>query len=281
MKESYTYKPVRFFVSAILATWVMWFIAAYFSYRTDAISGILYSVFELAGLFPPFIAAMWMIFRSGSKELKKNFYERLLHLKTIKPSTIPVIFLLMPMAVVISVFISRLFFGQSMDQFKFANMAHQAAGLVPVAVMFFSAPLLEELGWKGYGMDSLRGKRTFFKATLIFAVLWALWHIPLFFINNYYHNTLLRTNPIFALNFIISVFPGAFIINWLWYKNKGSILTAILFHTVTNFQGVLQMGQTAKCIETVVMIIFTAIIIVYDKRIFFGEFSPQIGYYGS
>ena len=278
MKGSYTYKPVQFFLIAILITWTSWFIAAYFSYQQGGGSSGLFAMLELSGLFGPFAATIWMIFSSKNKELKQNFHERLLNLKLIKPSSIPMIFLIMPLAVIVSVLISCLFFGQSLGQLRIVKTA--PVGLIPVPVMFFGAALLEELGWKGYGVDSLRGKRTFFTATLIYAVLWISWHIPLFFINNYYHSTLIRTNPLFALNFIVSVLPAAFIINWLWYKNSGSIMTAILFHAVANFQGILQMGQIAKCIETVVLIIIAIFVVIFNKKMFFERFSPQIGYFG-
>lgn len=277
IKEPYRYKPVQFFLMAILITWTMWFTAAYLSYRQDSWVSRLFSMFEILGLFGPIAAALWMIVTSNSKGLRRNFYEKLLDVRSIKPSSIPAIILIMPMAVIISVIISHLFFGQSLGQLKIVKMA--PSGLVPIPVMFFGAAILEELGWKGYGMDSLRGERTFFTATIIYAILWVLWHIPLFFINNYYHNTLIRTNPLFALNFIISVIPAAFIINWLWYKNKGSILTAILFHAVANFQGILQMGQVAKCIETIVLIIIAAIIVSSNRSIFFRKFKPEIWNY--
>ncbi len=278
MTESYAYKPVQFFFIANLITWTTWLIAAYFSYQQGSGSNRLFSILELAGLFGPVACALWMIFASKSKELKQNFYQRLLNLKLIRLSSIPAIFLIMPLSVVISVLISCLFFGQSLDQLRIVKLA--PGGLIPVPVMFFGAALLEELGWKGYGVDSLRGRRTFSSATLIYATLWVFWHIPLFFINNYYHNTLLRTNPLFALNFIVSVFPAAFIINWLWYKNSGSILTAVFFHAAANFQGILQMGQAAKCIETIVLIVFVIIIVSLNKKMFFEKFPAQIGYFG-
>ncbi len=278
MKGRYIYKPTKFFLIAILTTWTAWFIAAYFSYQQGLAANRLFSMLELAGLFGPFGAALWMIFTSKSGELKQNFYDRLLNLKLIKLSSIPAIFLIMPLAVVVSVLISCLFFGQSLDQIRIVKAA--SSGLIPVPVMFFGAALLEELGWKGYGVDSLRGRRTFFAATFIYAALWVSWHIPLFFINNYYHNTLIRTNPLFAFNFIVSVFPAAFIINWLWYKNSGSIVTAIFFHAVANFQGILQMGQIAKCIETIVLIFIAMIIVILNKKIFFEKFPAQIGYFG-
>jgi hypothetical protein len=146
--------------------------------------------------------------------------------------------------------------------------------------MLFGAALLEELGWKGYGADSLRGKRSFFKATFIFAILWACWHLPLFAINGYYHNLILRANPLFALNFIISVFPVAFIGNWLWYRNKGSVLTVALFHASCNFQGLFHLGQFTECIETIVLIIVAVIIVYLNRKIFLTEFPAKIGHYG-
>ena len=266
MKESYTYKPFQFFLITNLIMWTAWLIAAYFSYQRGGGPGGLISLLEFIGLLSPLVTALWMIFTSNSRELKQNFYDKLLNLKLIKLSSIPAIFLIMPAAVIISVLISNLFFRQSLDQLTIVKIAPYSTGLIPPQLMLFLAPLIEEVGWKGYGVDSLRGKRTFFKATLIYAALWVFWHFPAFFVNNYYQNILLKTNPLFALNFVVSIFPGAIIINWLWYKNRGSILTAVLFHAVINFQGILQMGQIAKCIETVAADLWFAVFPAAGRR---------------
>lgn len=280
MKRSYSYKPVQFFLIANLITWITWLTAAYFSYQPSDESNKLITILEVIGLFAPFGAALWMILTSNSKELKQNFYDRLLNLKLIKLSSIVAIFLIMPATMIISVIISHLFFGQSLDQLTISKAANYTAGLLPVPLMLFGAALIEELGWKGYGVESLRDKHTFFTVTIIYAALWAFWHIPSFFINGYYQNILIRTNPLFALNFMVSVFPVAFIGNWLWYTNRGNIFIAVLFHAVCNFQGILLMGQVAKCIETVMLIIVTTIILSLNKKIFFERFPEQIGYYG-
>jgi membrane protease YdiL (CAAX protease family) len=70
------------------------------------------------------------------------------------------------------------------------------------------------------------------------------------------------------------------IFHWLWYKNRGSILTAILLHGLADFQGMLQMGQIAKCIETVIFFVIAAVVVFYNKKMFFGEFPARIGDYG-
>ena len=235
---------------------------------------------ELIGFFSPFVTALGMLFSSKSTELKSNFHEKLLNLRLIKLWTIPVTILFMPAAAVISIVVSHLFFGQSLGQLAIVKTSPFIAGMMPLQLLSFSAPLFEETGWRSYGVDSLRSSRTFFTATLIFGALWACWHCPLFFVNHYYHNTLLRTNPLFALNFIVSLFPVAIIINWLWYKNKGSILPAVMFHAIANLQWLLQMGQIATCIETVVLIISAMIIVGFNKKMFFENFSAQIGYFG-
>ena len=81
MKGPYTYKPVKFFLIAILATWAAWFLAAYFSYRQGSVAKGAFSIFELAGLFGPFCAALWMFAASGSSDLRQDFCGRLLNFK--------------------------------------------------------------------------------------------------------------------------------------------------------------------------------------------------------
>ncbi len=278
MKENYVYKPVQFYLIVNLIVWVAWLAAAYFSYQGGGQGGWI-SLFLLIGLFGPFLTSLWFIFSSGSRELKQNYFDRLFNLRLIWPVTLLPIVLIVPLAAVLSVWLSNLFFGLPWSQLTLAPGGPFSAGMFSGAVLLLLAPLVEELGWKGYGVDSLRGNRTFLTATLIYGVLWACWHLPTFFINGYYQNMVWRENPLFALNFMISVIPAAILINWLWYKNKGSILTAVLFHFVFDLQGLLQMGQAAKCIETVVLIVL-AVIVVYRHKFFLERFPPRIGDYG-
>ncbi len=278
MKENYVYKPVRFYLIVNLIVWLAWLAAAYFSYQGG--QGGWISLFLLIGLFGPFLTSLWFIFTSGSRELKQNYFERLFNLRLIWPVTLLPIVLILPLSAVLSVWLSNLFFGLPWSQLTLAPGGPFSAGLFSGAVLLLLAPLVEELGWRGYGVDSLRGRRTFLTATLIYGALWACWHLPTFFINGYYQNLVWRENPLFALNFMVSVIPAAVLINWLWYKNKGSILTAVLFHFVFDLQGLLQMGQVAKCIETGVLIVL-AVIVVYRHKFFFAQFAPRIGDYGS
>lgn len=274
------YKPVHFFLLAYLFTWTAWLTAAYFSYQSGGRAAEIISFLEPIGLFGPFVASLWLIFTSRSKELKQDYFRRLWDLRSIKLSTVPAILLTFPVIMALAVVLSHLLWGKPLSQLTIPGTATFTAGLLPIPVMLFGAALMEELGWKGYGVDSLRGKRTFFTATLIFSLLWVSWHLPLFAINGYYHNLILRMNPLFALNFFLSVIPVAFISNWLWYKNKGNILTAALFHAACNFQGLFQLRQATECIETILLLVVVIILVWLDRRTFFGEFPSRIGDYG-
>ena len=275
MLQGYNYKPVRFFLITYLVTWISWFLAAYFSYQKNGES--IYVILMVPGLVAPFGVALWMIMASKSRELKKGFVNKLTNFKFINPSSIPPMLLIMPVCVVLSILISVLF-GQSIGQLKFAEGFSFSVGVVPVLLVLILAASFEELGWRSYAMDSLSSKFNYFMATLIFALLWAFWHLPLFFIKDYYQNEIFRANPWFGINFMVSIIPIAFIISWLCRKNKGSILVAIFFHFFINMgQEALHMEQIAKCIETVLLFVVAAVIIIMNKKMFFEKEQRQNG----
>jgi membrane protease YdiL (CAAX protease family) len=226
----------------------------------------LYSnLFALVGLFGPFTAALIMTQRSHNAALKKDYKDRLLNLRRIRPEYLPAIFLLMPFALLLSTWLS-LFFGRPASQFNFSG------GLATMLPIILVAPPFEELGWRGYGMDSLRSKYNLLKATLIFAIVWAIWHVPLFFANHSYQHGLWTTNVVYVINFFVSVFPAAVLTNWLYYKNDRSIVVAILFHMMLDLTSeAFQTEQLTKCVVTVVLLAISAIVIVTNRQFFLDE----------
>ena len=134
------------------------------------------------------------------------------------------------------------------------------------------APIMEEIGWHGYGVDSLRAYARMLKATLVFGILWSIWHAPLVLVpGSYQHQLAGMANPLYLINFFVSVIPAAIIANWLYYKNRRSVAGAVLVHSMLNAAAVLlNAGQVAKCIATLLYAIVAAAIIVGDRAMF-GE----------
>jgi uncharacterized protein len=269
MDTNFEYKPVRFFLITFLITWVSWFFAAWFSHQ-DGMEG-LQLLFMIPGLLAPFIAVGVMISGMKNKPLRKDFWNRL-SLKKINPRTLPVILLIMPCALFLATAISLLF-GQSVSQFQLSTEFKIMDGQVVLSIIIlFLAPTFEELGWRGYGVDGIRSKFNLLKTTLIFAVVWALWHLPLFFIRGYYQNELWNMGIAYVINFFISILPATILMNWMYYRNDRSITAAILFHFILNLFSVLfQTEQFTKCIITIVLLVISIVIILKDRDLFLAQ----------
>lgn len=120
-------------------------------------------------------------------------------------------------------------------------------------------------------MDSLRQKFNLFQTSFIYALVWGtLWHLPLFFIKDYYQNELWSTNWFYAVNFSLSIIPLSIIMNWLFYRNNRSIIALVLFHFIVNFsQEIFMINNAGKCFETIVLFIVAGIIVTKKKNYFF------------
>jgi membrane protease YdiL (CAAX protease family) len=133
------------------------------------------------------------------------------------------------------------------------------------------AATFEELGWRGYAFDSLQSRFSYFTASLIFSLLWSLWHFPLIFVKDSYQYEIFQTNIWFGVNFFISIIPMGLLISWICAKNGKSILAAILFHLIINLsQEMLNISQTTKCIQTVVLTLIAMGVILWDRELFFS-----------
>jgi len=269
MEKKYKYKPLFFFSMTFLVTYSLWFAGAYLSFQDDK-SG-LYMLLMLPGLMAPFLISLVMILTSKNSDLKKEFVNRLINPRLIQLKVLPVLFLIMPLSVLASIFLS-LPFGGSISQFQFAEGFSFSTGFVPVLLILLLAAGFEELGWRGYAFDSLQSRYNYFKASIIFGILWSLWHFPLIFVNNSYQYEIFHENIWFAVNFFVSVIALGVIISWICIKNRKSIIAAIVFHFIVNMSSeILEITQITKCIQTVVLIVVVVAIIAIDKEMFFSK----------
>jgi uncharacterized protein len=266
MKNPPDYRPVRFFLITFLITWISWFIAAWYS-RRPGMQG-LELLFMLPGLLAPFIAVLIMVSGAKNRGLRRDLWNRL-SLKKIKLRYLPPILLIMPCTLFLATALSLLF-GKPASQFQLSRDYNIMSGEMLLSILIlFLAPTFEELGWRGYGVDSLRSKYNLFKTTLLFTVLWAFWHLPLFFIQGYYQNELWNMGILYVINFFISILPATILMNWMYYKNDRSITAAILFHFILNLFSVLfQTEQFTKCIISI-LLLGIAFVVIFTNKAFF------------
>lgn len=111
-----------------------------------------------------------------------------------------------------------------------------------------------------------------FNLSIIFGLYWAVWHAPLSFINDYYQSNLAESGLIYSLNFAISIIPFVLIMNWLYYKTGRNITLIIIFHITSGlFNETFATHPDSKIIQTVLLLIFSIIIVIKDADLFFKK----------
>jgi len=105
----------------------------------------------------------------------------------------------------------------------------EALVLIPFAIAI-STPVQagEELGWRGFALPRLAQRFGLARASLLLGVVWALWHLPLFFVRDtdtYGQSFVVYTVQVVAISVAIA---------WLWAKTGGGLFLPMLFHAAVN-----------------------------------------------
>ena len=260
--ENYKYKPVLFFVLAYVFTWIFWIPAIFLS---ESISPVL----MLIGLMAPAIVSTIFIMVSGSDALKQDFKNKIIGFYKVKWLNVVWAVIVFAIVIVCSILLS-LPFGQSLAQFSFTEgFSFTGVGIAGAFITITIASIIEEVGWKGYCEDSIGNYMNWFWESMIFGVLWSLWHLPLIFIQGTYQAGLM-VNPLYVINFFVSGIPMGFVITWVYLESDRSILACMIFHFFVNFmQEKIALTPETKCLETIVITVVTIIIIMAKKDMFF------------
>jgi membrane protease YdiL (CAAX protease family) len=268
MYGSHRYRPTLYFVLAFAVTWINGFILAA-QVRQGAEKNMLHLFLAYMG---PLLAALFMMYVFADKPFRADYRRRIYDLRLIDKRYLPFTFLLLPLAMIAAIGIS-IVLGQPAEQLRFAEAFKIFDGEVIFSmVLLVLVPVLEELGWRGYGVDSLANKYNLFITSLIFGALWGLWHLPAFFIEGSYQASLWGQHPIFAINFIVGVIPLAFIMNYLFYRNRRSIALLALFHVMVNYSSeVFEANQISKCIFTLILTAVAVALVLRNREFFFTE----------
>ena len=86
----------------------------------------------------------------------------------------------------------------------------------------------EEIGWRGYALPRLADRFGLGPASVVLGVLWASWHLPLFFIPA--ADTLGQSFPLYLLQ----VTALSVAMAWLYWRTGGSLLLVMLLHAAVN-----------------------------------------------
>ncbi len=104
------------------------------------------------------------------------------------------------------------------------------AWYVIVIAIVLSTPVQagEEIGWRGYALPRLAARFGFARASVLLGLIWACWHLPLFFLPG--ADTYGQFFPIWVLG--LTALSVA--IAWLYAHTNGSLLLTMLMHSAVN-----------------------------------------------
>jgi membrane protease YdiL (CAAX protease family) len=131
----------------------------------------------------------------------------------------------------------------------------------------FQGPLAEELGWRGFLLPRLLNKYSPLAASVILGLVWAAWHIDVFFSPT--STIALFTASAVALSILMTV---------LFLHTRGSVLLAIVMHwSVMPGKEIARISFPASpeppdWLRAVVVIVIAVIaVVIAGKRLTFGR----------
>jgi uncharacterized protein len=213
--------PLKYFVVAFAFTWCFWVLAALGAREAiPALPGL-----TVIGTLGPLVAAMIITAQEYGREGLRSLLGRVLRWR-VAPIWYGVT-ILGPLAITLAAVALHATLGGRMPSLGTLIGALPVVLLTALYMLIFVA-LGEEVGWRGYALPALQARHGALLSSLILGVLWALWHLPLFF-----NPDTLYGNLPFVL-FLAYLVPFTILITWVFNSTGGSVLMAILMHAMFN-----------------------------------------------
>ncbi len=182
----------------------------------------------IVGGSAPTIVALYIVFRVYSHREKKVFFTKLFNFK--HPPFFWMFVFLVPLG--IGLFVNLIVYGN----LEHISIERGDAMMLPIFLLngiIFGG--LEEVGWRGVLLDKLKRKSSVIVITIIIGLLWGVWHLPMFFIDDLSHAD-------FALlPYLIGAIMYSGFITYIVLSTR-SIALAIIMHAMINVAAILGMG---------------------------------------
>ncbi|WP_436348696.1 CPBP family intramembrane glutamic endopeptidase [Natronorubrum sp. FCH18a] len=153
--------------------------------------------------------------------------------------------------------------GEVPADFKSLLTGSIATTVLFISLFFFLASLFEEIGWRGYALPRLQSRTTALSSSHIIGVIWAVWHVPTFFLLPE-----AAQSAIPFLWYVPSVLAISIVFTWLYNNTNGSLLLATILHASLQATNVLipnlhsgPGGTQLYRLNVIILIVLAAIIV--------------------
>lgn len=244
-------------------SWLCWIPAAL---AADGVASSWARWLTYAGSLGPAVAGIALTYGTDDPQARHDYWARATDYSRIRRGWLIPILLLYPLATLVALLIDRAVTGAGPNLQIATRLLSDPRSLIafPVWVLLLG-PLPEELGWRGYALDRLQRRWSPFVSSIALGSIWAIWHLPLFFVKgSYQHDLGFGSVSFFA--YVITIVELSVLFTWIHNGNARSILAAILFHFVLNFTGALLKGGPVTEVARTVFLGIAAGIVVLAWR---------------
>ncbi|HET9325469.1 MAG TPA: CPBP family intramembrane glutamic endopeptidase [Candidatus Eisenbacteria bacterium] len=173
------------------------------------------------GAFSPAVSALLLTWRAEGRDGVRRLVDPVFR-GSLKPGWYAFAILFLISVKLLAALVVRLWTG------AWPAFQTEALFLIPFAIVF-SAPIQagEEIGWRGYALPRLASRIGLRGASVVLGLLWAAWHVPLFFArgaDTYQHSFWVYMLTVVGLSVAMA---------WL-YARTGSLWIVMVMHAAVN-----------------------------------------------
>jgi CAAX protease family protein len=210
-------RVVVFFGLAIAITWSAWLVWA-------RLAGGVRWLFFYVGVVAPALSALWLTWKEGGGSAVRTLLARLFQWR-VGAWWYGFAIAYMAGIKLLAATLYRLTTGVWPP---FGAQAWYVMIAATVGSTVVGGQAGEEIGWRGYALPRMAERLGFAGASVLLGLLWATWHLPLFYIAG--ADIAGQSFPVFAL--LVTALSVA--IAWLYTHTGGSLLPVMLLHAAVN-----------------------------------------------
>ncbi|MCH9662408.1 MAG: CPBP family intramembrane metalloprotease [Gammaproteobacteria bacterium] len=140
---------------------------------------------------------------------------------------------------------------------------HWALWLLIALLPTLAYALGEEIGWRGYVLEYLQRRHSCFTATILVAILWAIWHL-LFIVM---HSSSISSHYMIWL--FTSLFAQSIFLTYIYNTSRGSLFLAVIWHILWSLLSLLTAmvaSHVAELMNGILLIGASILLHIIDKQ---------------
>jgi len=234
--------PLLFFALTIPISWLIWLpgVLQTFDLLPITLDDSIFVILNVVGGAMPTILGLLLYYRENGMEKVKQVLLRGVDPRRIGRVWWLVLLFLIPIMNAGAMFLGILS-GGPVPELTLIQQWWMIPVLFIVGFIPISNAFREEFGWRGYAVERLQSRWSALVTSVIIGIMWGLWHLPL----RYFPGGIELYSNIPLWVFMINTTTISIMMTWFYNNNKGSILTAVVFHVMLNLTpSIFPFGQT-------------------------------------